>query len=92
MAKVKIQLPGVLASVVEGRDTISVDAHTVRAALDALLEKLPVLGVHLFDESGEFREHVLCFHNSTNTRWLKDLHVATETGDTITILQAVSGG
>ncbi len=48
--------------------------------------------MHLFDETGDFRQHVLCFHNRTNTRWLPPAGVALEAGDTITILQAVSGG
>jgi molybdopterin converting factor small subunit len=35
---------------------------------------------------------VLCFHNRTNTRWLQSLDVPVAEGDTLTILQAVSGG
>ena len=50
------------------------------------------LAVHLFDEGGGFRTHVLCFHNDTNTRWLESLDVLLQDGDRITFLQAVSGG
>lgn len=35
---------------------------------------------------------LLCFHNDENTRWLDDLDRPVRPGDTITIIQAVSGG
>ena len=92
MARVTIQLPSVLAAIVEGRRQIEVEGDTVRQVLDALVATTPTLAVHLFDESGAFRPHVLCFHNETNTRWLEDLESETVDGDTITIIQAVSGG
>ena len=71
---------------------IQTPAPTLRGALDALLRRHPALRVHLFDERGSFREHVLCFHNRTNTRWLESLDVPVAEGDTISIIQAVSGG
>jgi len=43
-------------------------------------------------EKGTFRQHVLCFHNQTNVRWLDELEVPLADGDTIAIHQAVSGG
>ena len=92
MSKVTIELPSVLDTVVNGNRTLSFDAETLPGALDALTERYPGLKVHLFDETGGFREHVLCFHNSTNTRWLESIDVPLSDGDTITILQAVSGG
>jgi len=92
MGKVTIELPSVLDSVVDGNRTLSIDAETLPAALAALTERYPGLEVHLFDESGAFREHVLCFHNRRNTRWLESIDVPLRDGDTITILQAVSGG
>ena len=92
MVKVTIELPSVLDPVVDGNRTLSFDAETLPGALTALTELYPGLKVHLFDETGEFREHVLCFHNRTNTRWLESIDVALRDGDTITILQAVSGG
>lgn len=92
MAEVTVRLPGLLASLVEGRNTICVEADTVRGALDELLRRHPALAVHLFDEAGRLRQHVLCFHNQTNTRWVEDLSVPVAVGDVITIRQAVSGG
>lgn len=51
-----------------------------------------MLKVHLFDESGELRRHVLCFHNQENTRWLSNLGRPVVAGDVLQIVQAVSGG
>ena len=48
--------------------------------------------MHLCDESGRFRKHVLCFVNDVNTRWLDADNPSLHDGDCITILQAVSGG
>ncbi len=92
MAEVTIELPSVLAPVVNGERSFTVDAETLPGALAALFELQPGMKVHLFDETESFREHVLCFHNQTNTRWMDSLDVPLRDGDTITILQAVSGG
>ncbi len=92
MASVTIRIPSLLASLVRGESAFSVEASTIREALDEALRRHPELRLHLFDESGRFRQHVLCFHNQTDTRWLPDLGAAAADGDEITILQAVSGG
>jgi molybdopterin converting factor small subunit len=92
MGKVTIELPSVLDPVVNGDRTLTVDAETLPAALAALTDRYPALKVHLYDETGGFRQHVLCFHNQTNIRWMDSINVPLHDGDTITILQAVSGG
>ena len=92
MARVAVELPSLLAGLVGGRRRIEVEAATLKGALDALVRAAPPLAVHLFDESGSFRRHVLCFHNDENTRWLPDLDRPMAEGDVVTILQAVSGG
>ena len=92
MRKVTVHLPSLLGPAVNGAESVGVEGNTVAEALAALVARHPALKVHLFDESGSFRQHVLCFHNDTNTRWLESLDVPVAEGDTITILQAVSGG
>jgi molybdopterin converting factor small subunit len=72
--------------------SVVVKAETLRGALEELIRRHPVLHVHLFDENGAFRRHVLCFHNEENTGWLDGLDQPVGAGDTITIIQAVSGG
>ena len=62
------------------------------SSLRALLEAHPALDVHLFDERGDLREHVLCFLNERNSRWLDSLDEPIRDGDEVVIMQAVSGG
>ncbi len=92
MARVTIRLPSLLGSLVGERREIVVQAETVENALSELLRAWPILRVHLFDETGGFRPHVLCFHNETCTRWMESLATPVRDGDVITLLQAVSGG
>lgn len=91
MARVRIELPSLLAPFASG-SSLDVEAETLRGSLDALIAACPALEVHLFDEGGRFRRHVLCFHNGTNTRWLDDLERPVADGDAIRLMQAVSGG
>lgn len=91
MARIQVRLPSVLAQIT-GERLLELDADTLKGGIEALLEHSPELRVHIFDEVGELRQHVNCFHNSDNTRWLEDLDRPLSDGDEITIMQAVSGG
>jgi molybdopterin converting factor small subunit len=90
--KASLELPSLIASVLGGVRTITVEGDTLRAALEDAFRQQPALRVRLCDESGRFRQHVLCFHNDVSTRWMEDLDGPIRDGDIITILQAVSGG
>ena len=92
MARVTVRLPRLLAGLIDGATAVTVEAATVQGALGELTRRHPVLAVHLFDESGGLRQHVLCFHNEENTRWLATLDRPVAPGDEVTIIQAVSGG
>ena len=92
MPRVTIELPGMLSDLVDGQRSIPVEADSLGEALGVLVRRYPALDVHLFDETGDLRRHVLCFHNRTNTRWLKSIDVPLAEADTISVLQAVSGG
>jgi molybdopterin converting factor small subunit len=92
MARVTVQLPSLLAHAAGGASRIDASGESVAAVLDDLKNRHPILAVHVFDESGDFREHVLCFVNDTNTRWLSSLDCPVSDGDSLTVTQAVSGG
>jgi molybdopterin synthase sulfur carrier subunit len=91
MARVMLELPSLLRNVL-AEGSLTVDGSTLEEALEDAYAKLPGLRVHLCDESGRFRKHVLCFVNDVNTRWLDVANPSLRDGDCITILQAVSGG
>ncbi|MCH8804597.1 MAG: MoaD/ThiS family protein [Planctomycetes bacterium] len=92
MAALEVQLPSLLASMVEEGSVFSMQAETLAEAFRSISENHPKLALHLFDESGGLRRHVLCFHNDANTRWLETLDVPIRSGDSLLFMQAVSGG
>ncbi|HEY7563611.1 MAG TPA: MoaD/ThiS family protein [Acidimicrobiia bacterium] len=91
MASVTISLPRLLEPAIGEVRKVEVEANTVDEALKALLTVHPTLAVHLFEESGHLRPHVLCFVNGSQTRLQDRSHALAGRAD-ITFLQAVSGG
>ncbi len=104
---VTVSLPSLLEPVTGGVRELAVSGGSLREIFDDLLEREPRLRPHLFNEAGELRRHVLCFHNGTNTRWLGSSggenagsrgggrdgwDTPVAEGDTVLFMQAVSGG
>ena len=92
MATVQVRLPGLLAQILGGTKHMDVQAATLQDALDRLLVDYPALRVHLYDESGLLRPHVNLFYNDTNMRRMPSTEIPVRDGDTVTVMQAVSGG
>jgi molybdopterin converting factor small subunit len=92
VAAVTLELPSMLSSVLGGTRRLSVRGDVWREALEDAFARVPALKVHVVDETGELRRHVLCFVNDVNTRFHEDGGPALRSGDRLTILQAVSGG
>ena len=94
MAKVEVPvfLPSLLANCTEGRREVEVEASTLGECIEGLVARYPLLGVHLFDEARQLRPHVNVFHNETNVKWLEDWQIPLRAGDSLTVIQAVSGG
>ena len=92
MHKITVHLPSLLLDCTRGRREVEVEAATLAGCVDDLVARYPLLEVHLFERGRELRGHVNLFHNDTNVRWLDDWSRPVRAGDTLTILQAVSGG
>jgi len=92
MPDIAVSLPSLLSAIMHGQKKVEVSGDTLSEVFDDLRRRYPTLAVHLFDETGNLREHVLCFVNDTNTRWLESGDHPLDAGDSLTILQAVSGG
>ncbi len=65
---------------------------TVRDVLEDLVATEPALRVHLFDDTGAVRQHILIYVGEKDLRWIAGLDAEVGDRTTITILQAVSGG
>jgi molybdopterin converting factor small subunit len=85
-------VPTILRDCTGGCNPVTIEAATLDEALQRLRDKYPLLRVHLYDETGKLRPHVLIFYNDESTRWLERLDVPLRQGDRLEILQAVSGG
>jgi hypothetical protein len=70
MSAVTVTLPSLLDPATGGVREMAARGDTLREVFADLIAREPRLKPHLFDESGDLRQHVLCFHNGTNTRWL----------------------
>jgi len=92
VATVTVSLPSLLDPVMGGVREVEAQGDTLSQVLDDLLEREPRLRPHLYQESGELRQHVLCFFNGTNSRWLDGQDPSVRDGDTVLFMQAVTGG
>lgn len=90
--QVTVQIPGVLRDRCRGKALLSVSAATVREALECIEREFPDLHQGICDETGAVRRHVNLFVNNDNTRDLEGVDTPLCTGDTLTVLPAVSGG
>jgi molybdopterin converting factor small subunit len=92
VARVTIELPSMLGNVLGGVRRLDARGDTWTDALEDACRRLPALRVHVCDETGALRRHVLCFVNDVNTRFGDGPPTRLRDGDRITIMQAVSGG
>ena len=89
---ITVHVPGPLRTYCGGVAELSLSAHTVRAALEALERNQCSLYRNVCDETGAVRQHLNVFVNSDNMRDLDGIDTALRSGDVVTVLPAVSGG
>ena len=90
--EVTLEVPRILCDTTAGKREVKLEAATLEAALREIRSRWPLLGTHVFDESGAVRQHVLILHNGKLTKYLKSLDIPLRAGDRVQIVQAVSGG
>lgn len=90
--QVEVSVPMLISDCTGGRTRFPLEAGTLAEALRRLTESYPLLKVHLYNEQGDVREHVLLYYNDSNIAWLEDLDIPLRQGDKLRVLQAVSGG
>lgn len=92
MSRVIVQLPRVLANLVSCERRVPVEGATVGEALEDLVRRHPAFGLHVFDDTGALRRHVLCFCNEVSVQTRAELGRALEDGDKLTLVNSVAGG
>ncbi len=89
---VTVKLPRVLADLAACERRITVSGSTVAEALDDLIRKHAPLALHLFDDTGALRRHVLCFRNEVSVKSRAELDQRLTAGDQLTLVNSVAGG
>lgn len=92
MARFRVLLPSMLEAATGGTREVVVHANSLADAIAELRRHEARLYVHLFDENGELRRHVLMFLEGENVRWIQDWSAPQMRDAEIMVIQAVSGG
>jgi molybdopterin synthase sulfur carrier subunit len=89
---VVVRIPGPLRQLAGGADEVVVEAVTVGAAIDRIVERHPGLRRHLRAERGGLRDHVNVFLNEDDIRFAGGEGARIAPGDAITIVPSIAGG
>ena len=89
---IEVHLPTLLRDSARGESSVTVAGHTLAEALEELRARHPILHLHLYEEDGRLRKHVVLFFNGQSVARMDALDVALRPGDQIQVVQAVSGG
>jgi molybdopterin synthase sulfur carrier subunit len=89
---VTVRIPTPLRECCAGATELPIEASSVAEVLSVLERDYPMLHVRVCDETGAIRRHVNVFVNRSHVRDLDGLSSELESGDVLTIMQAVSGG
>ena len=87
-----VRLYGAYSEFAGGARESTVDAGTLREALDAVTVVYPSLRERLRDEHGRLREHLNVFVNKDDIRVLQGESTPVRDGDVVHLIPAVSGG
>jgi len=90
--EISVAVPTLLRDAVGGQSEFQIQAATLDEALQRMREQYPLLRIHLYEETGRLRPHVLIFYNEQSIAWLDSLDLPLHSGDRLDILQATSGG
>jgi sulfur-carrier protein len=89
---VTVRIPTQLRELTSGQGEISVEAVTVREAIDQLNTAHPGIGERLLDDSGNLRRFVNLFLAEEDVRFLEGLDTPITAGQTLSVVPAVAGG
>jgi len=89
---VRILLHGAYRGFAGGARDVTLDATTVREALEGLVRAHPPLAERLRDEHGRLRAHLSLFVNEEDSRFLGGEDATLRDGDIVHVIPALSGG
>ena len=89
---VTISIPTALRQYAEGQSSVSLDAETVGALLQGLVERYPALGKNLYSEGGKLRSFVNVYVGDEDIRYLDGEETLLKDGEMVSIIPAIAGG
>jgi MoaD family protein len=89
---VQVLIPTPLQKFTNDEASVSLDAGSVDALIDALDGRYPGLKGRLFDEAGKLRRFLNVYVNSEDIRFLDNQATTLSDGDEVSIVPAVAGG
>jgi len=89
---VRMLLHGAYRSFAGGARDVTLDAATIREALEGLVRTHPTLAERLRDEHGKLRPHLALFINQDDARLLGWEDAPLQDGDIVHVIPALSGG
>jgi len=88
----RLVVPSALRASAGGAKEVAVEGATLRAVLDDLSARMPVLERRIRDEQGRLRPHVLVFVDGLMVRAESDMETPVPEGCEVLVAPAVSGG
>jgi molybdopterin synthase sulfur carrier subunit len=85
-------IPAVLRPNVGGAKSLELEGGSIRAVVDALVERHPSLGGQLLTEDGELNRFVNVYINGQDVRYLAGLDTPVAAADEVRLLPAMAGG
>ena len=85
-------IPSVLRANVGGAKSLDLPGDSIRAVVDALVERHPALGSQLLTENGDLNRFVNVYVNGQDVRYLAGLETPVAPADEVRLLPAMAGG
>jgi molybdopterin converting factor small subunit len=88
----KVFIPAVLRPNVGGVKSLELDGDSIRAVVDALVDRHPSLEGQLLTDDGELNRFVNVYVNGQDVRYLAGLDTPVAPADEVRLLPAMAGG
>ena len=85
-------IPAVLRANVGGVKSLEIGGDSIRAVIDALVQRHPALKSQLLTDDGELNRFVNVYVNGQDVRYLAGLDTPVAPNDEVRLLPAMAGG
>jgi len=89
---IKVRIPTPLRTLTGGKDEVTAEGATVRAAIDHMEAQFPGIRDRLCDEKGVRRFVNIFLNEEDDIRFREGLDTKLAAGDTLQIVPAIAGG